>query len=288
MSNFVHVPIDKKQLFQIQEYQYKGPDFPYHFHPEIEITYVCNSSGLRIIGDHIESYGPDDLVVIGSNIPHQWQKDAQYGSKGSKYEHIYVIHINVELIEQLTHKLMELYRLRSFLESCQRVLKYDAKVALKAKEIIQKLHQASDTFAITGLLELLDFLQNSPYKVLLNSEEPVRMQSESDAKIFKIISRIHEQYQKELSAQELAREFSMSVSSFSHYFKRKTAKTYSTYLTEIRLGHVCKRLRSTEDTIAEIAFDCGFQNLSNFNRLFKNTLGRTPNHYRKLFSEIKA
>lgn len=288
MSNFVHLPIQKNQLFQIEEYHYKGPDFPYHYHPEIEITYVCNSSGLRVIGDHIESYSQDDLIVVGPNIPHQWQKDVEFTSSGSKREHIFVIHINGDLLVQLTQTIAELSRLSNFVELARKGVKFDKRVAKGAKMMIQTLHEASGSNAFTKLIELLDYLQAAPYDVLLTPENSLLVQTKEGAKIFKIISSMHEHYHTGITARELAKMYNMSLSSFSHYFKRKTAKTYSSYLTDIRIGHVCKRLRSTEDSIAEIAFECGFQNLSNFNRLFKNKMGRTPNSYRKFFSEINA
>jgi AraC-like DNA-binding protein len=282
MSLYVDLTLGEKQLFMVNEYAYSGKDFPLHFHPELELTYVFRSSGLRIVGDSIESYTKDDLVVVGSNIPHQWQKDERFKIQNGDTEHIIVVHINESLLKEYVEGSQELSELKPLLEDISSSVRFDKKTAKKVKPLLKSLVHKSGIESFTCFFEILRALQeDTSRRQLVHQEFRIPTDLIGKQQILTIVKFMLNHYQKPIKASDLAKEINLSPSAFSHYFKKRTAKTFKQYLNDIRLGRACTQLRQTENSIVEICFDSGFNNLSNFNRSFKRKYKMTPKQYRE-------
>lgn len=284
MSLYVDLSLGEKQLFMVNEYVYSGKDFPLHFHPELELTYVFRSNGLRIVGDSIESYGKDDLVVVGSNIPHQWQKEDRFKRQSGDCEQIIVVHINESLLFDYVERSEELFELKPLLEDFSSSLCFDKKTAKRVKPLLKELVKQKGAKAFTLFVEILQILnEDSTRRRIVHQEFRIPSDFVGKQKILEIVEYMLKHYQKPIKASALAKKINLSPSAFSHYFKNRTAKTFKQYLLDIRLSHACTQLRQTDNTIAQICFDSGFNNLSNFNRAFKRSFELTPKAYRNQY-----
>lgn len=326
MSLFVNLPLREHRLCIAKEHIYSGKDFPFHYHPEIEITYVFRSHGLRIVGDSFESYEKDDLVAIGSNVPHQWKKDVSFKKQGGDQEHIIVVHIHAERLSTLVNTIRELQPLKSLLNEIRSGVIFSKKTALSVRPLLKKLVEEDGVTSFVTLLELLNALVNDKGRRMLANRmlkptnsgrkgasnemrevpgsggtpdttqgnggmnprsesldrDPIwRPEDTADGKrIFGIVEHLLSHHHLQIRAADLAGEMNMSPSAFSHYFKKRTARTFRAYLNDIRLSHACKLLQQSEKPVAEICFECGFNTISNFNRVFKAAYRRSPREYR--------
>jgi len=107
-------------------------------------------------------------------------------------------------------------------------------------------------------------------------------ESEKD-RMGQVYEYVMQNFQGKVTLEEAAQISNLSVSAFSRYFKSRVNKPFTDFLTEVRISHACKLLHESELNISEVSYECGFFTLSNFNKLFKERMKKTPNEYRKEF-----
>lgn len=284
MSLYVELPFEQYQFLKVQEYKYSGNDYPFHYHPEVELTCVLNSNGIRIVGDNIESYLPDDLVLIGPNLPHIWQKAERFKEADGDEEHIIVIHINSELLEIFAKSILEMENIRKLLNEAKNGLTFSYEIIKKIKPLLFKLLTSTESEKFALLFKILSVLSQDKERRKLSSFGYIEVEKEKDKhRITEIHNYLLNNFQKPINAGQVARKFGFSYSAFSHYFKKRTTISFKSYLNRIRLGHASKLLQETDIKIAVICYQCGFNNLSNFNRAFKNRYKCSPKIYRRKF-----
>lgn len=269
-------PLSKDDFFIVLNHYNAKFDFPVHYHPEFELNMVSNSSGKRIIGDSIQDYHDLDLVLIGPNTPHAWTGPLEPGNA-----HVVTIQFHSDFLGEkvLDRKLM--IPIRELLEKSSRGIRFSNETALYLKERIVKISDNQDFDSLLIFLSILFDLSISRNQKILASPSCVnQFHTSKSRRIEKVNEYIQQNIHRIIKIKEVADLVNMSETAFSHFFKKRTQRSFSDYIADMRIGHAARQLMETEKNISEICYDCGFNNISNFNRIFKKKLGLTPSDFR--------
>lgn len=254
--------------------------FSWHYHPEYEICLTLNSKGMRHIGDHIEEYGELDLVFVGPNLPHTWQSEAnQDGSE----QIVYVAQIPVKWLDKLARDHKELQGLLPMLARSLKGIKYSKECAIEAKALFEAMDNTGATQRLFLLLDLLDKMQHDVEQVTLSTPMFAfgKQMEQDNGKLNQVIEFIYQHYTDNLYADQLAELAHMSTNHFHRYFKQRTECTLTEFINRLRIGKACKLLVTSSSPISVISDQCGFNNVSNFNRRFLAFKGCTPRKFRQ-------
>lgn len=262
-------------------------DKPWHFHEEYELVLIDKSSGTKFIGDNVSLFEEGDLLLIGSNIPHLFRNNKEYYSKDKKLEaNSTFIHFTEKFLGHDFFELPEMRIVNNLLARASLALEIQGNIK---NYTIRKLHEMNDESPPQRLVSLLDILirlsESKELKPLLSTQFDAHYISNTKdtERIDKVIEFIMKNYTQEIYVTEIANMINMSSASFSRYFKHHTRKTFSNYVTEIRISHACRILMQEDRNISEISYLCGFENISNFYRHFRKITGIIPKDYRKRF-----
>lgn len=275
-------PLTQNDVFIIINSEKIGFDYPIHFHSAYELTLVLNSSGNRIIGDSVEKYCLNDLVLIGPEIYHKWDDDDLPPEKKNN-AHVVTIQFSKELFNQSLFLKDSFFSIKNLLKDAQRGLKFTNETFKNVAEKIQNLTSVKGFDSVIEFLKILQILSVSKDKNFLAGEGLISVKKfEKGDRINKIYTYILTHFNNpNLRITELAQESNMSTSAFGHFFKKCTNKSFTQFVVDLRLGHASKLLLDSNLTISEIAFVSGFNNIANFNRLFKKNKFLTPKQYRQ-------
>jgi AraC-like DNA-binding protein len=279
-------PVTNSDVFVILDSVNKGFDYPIHNHPEYELNLVLNSVGTRIVGDSTEKYKHADLVLIGPYLFHKWDSEDK-DPDDSKDCRVITIQFDMHLFDQHFLSRKPFYRVKGLLENAARGIRFTGHTLELVRDIMTQLTHLRGIEGVIAFMRLLD--------ILSQSEEYQYLASEGfDGKAIHTRSkRLHTAYQyiirhfrdADLKMCDVASKVNMTDSAFSHFFKKITNKSFSKFLIEMRLGHTCKLLLETDELIINISCASGFNNVANFNRLFKKIHRCTPHEFRKLYQE---
>lgn len=279
-------PVTNSDVFVILDSLNKGFDYPIHNHPEYELNLVLNSVGTRIVGDSTERYSTSDLVLIGPYLFHKWDSEEK-DSGDVKDCRVITIQFDMHLFDQHFLSRKPFYRVKTLLENADRGIRFTGYTLERVQDIMIQLTHLRDIEGVLAFIRLLDVLSQSQEYQYLASE------GFDGTAIHTRSKRLHTAYQfiirhfrdTDLKMRHVAEKINMTDSAFSHFFKKVTNKSFSKFLIEMRLGHTCKMLVETDELIINISFASGFNNVANFNRLFKKTHNCTPQEFRKLYRE---
>lgn len=270
------VPISGNDFFIVLNHTNAKFDFPLHFHPELELNLVLNSSGKRIIGDSVMGYGDADLVLVGPNTPHVWT-----GSDANTDAHVITIQFHQDFLPEnwLNRKLAS--PIKDLIERSKRGIVFSKETVEMLKPKLLQLSDSQDFDSLLNFLSILYDLATAKNTKLLASHLYVDYYSfPKSRRIEKVNNYIKENLVQKITLKEVSDLVNMSESAFSHFFKKSTKSSFSDYITDLRLGYAARLLLETERSVNEICFDCGFNNISNFNRTFKRKMGFTPSAFR--------
>jgi AraC-like DNA-binding protein len=266
------------------KYSIPNIDFNWHYHPEYEICLTLNSQGIRYVGDNIAPYSQADLVIVGPNLPHTWH--SKENSDVSK-QIVYVAQIPLKWIHNVIDENIELNALTKMLKLSHRGIEFSHKSAVTAIEIFEKMQKASPLSRYVLLIQLLALMCQDKHTKLLSSNQynyGSKEGSETD-KLDKVIKYIQQHYTNQIYADDLAELAHMSTNHFHRFFKKRTERTLTEFINQLKIGQACKLLISSNSPISVISDQCGFNNISNFNRRFLKMKGHTPSQFR---NSIKA
>ena len=254
---------------------------PYwHFHPEIELVYVNNGKGKRHIGNHISYFNNSQLVLIGSNLPHIGYMD-RLTTNGSET----LIQFKPDFLGEQFFKVPEMTNINKLFERAKNGIRFNIEIKKRIGAKIEALVDLEGGFQIISFLEILQDLATTDDYTLLNADgfafEAVPQDSDKIENVYKYI---HEHFKDHISLDEIADVVSMTVPAFCRYFKKATDKTFTKLVNEYRVVHATKLLTETTISIADVSFECGFNNFSHFNKLFKEFTGKSASKYR---NEVK-
>lgn len=252
-------------------------DFYYwHFHPEFELTFIEAPQGNRRVGNHVGQFVESDLVFIGSNIPHL---NFDYGIK-TEYEKV-VLQINPDFFKNDFSSTPELAAIHQLFENSKKVICFHG----KTKELIGKklktihlLPNFEQFMAVLSLFQTLatsqemNFLHEQPFENFYNNKEQLRLKE--------VYSFIEKNFQRSITIEEMAQLTHLSKAAFCRYFKKMTRLTFIEFLNQYRIEQA-KLLLKEDKNVTETCYECGFESLSYFNRIFKKVVGENPLHFKK-------
>jgi AraC-like DNA-binding protein len=280
-------PLLKNIESAVQSLTLQHLDDPYfdpnwHFHPHYQLFTVLEGKGTRLVGDSIQPFEPGDTVFLGPDIPHLWRCEENYFQPDSTLmTRGIVLYFQEGFLGKDFFDRPEFFSIRELLKLSARGLSYKGDTR---DMIIEELIQWSDLSAfdrLIRLLQLLNTLAHSTDSVPLTSYGYVNNFKPSETeRMQKVHTYILQNFTREIRLSEIASLAGMSEGAFCRYFKVRANKTVTDFISEVRIGHACRLLVNKEWNIARIAFECGFDTLSNFNRQFKKITLQTPTAYR--------
>jgi len=255
----------------------------WHFHPEYELILNTKSYGTRIIGDNVELFDHYDMTFIAGNIPHCWN---HYKTEGKVPEdHGISMHFAARSLGEGLLQQHEFHSVSELLQEAERGIAFsveDAKITEK---------HLSDMLNHTGLDKMIDFIQI--LKIMCGSTKRRQLCSENYKQTFDekgnkrmtdVYSYIRENFGKPVSLKEISKVAKMSPYAFSRFFKKSCGSGFVEYLNQVRTNKACYLLRETEYQVHDIANECGFMSISNFNKQFRKTVGISPRDYRAQYN----
>ncbi len=256
---------------------------PFHFHPEFELVYIVESYGKRIIGDSIGPFAPGDMVFIGSSLPHVWLNDAIFYKNIPELKaKAIVLYFNKGLFTPTFYKIKETVKLNEFFQKASRGFSINGKTKNIIAEKLNQLLQKNDFEKIIGIFEILQILSQSKEINFITSDgyNAQLINSETD-RLSDVYKYIQQNFSDNINLATIAGISNLTPQSFCRLFKKRTGKNFVEYLNEIRIAKACKYLIDTDWSVSEIAYNCGYKTVSNFNKLFKDITGSSPKIYRE-------
>ena len=280
-------PLSTEDCFVIINRTKTEFSYPVHVHPEYELNFIENAKGAqRIVGDSIEEIDDLELCLIGNaSLEHAWMNF----HCESKEIHEITIQFHKDLfLESLLNK-KQFHTVAVMLENAKKGMLFSRPVIEKVKDRLDLLNKKQNGFySVLELLTILYELSNDENsRILCSSTFNKQDDSSESRRIQKVITYLNCNYHKEIRLLDVAKYVNMSEVSFSRFMKKRTGKNYIDYLNDLRLGIASRILIDSSKTIAEISFECGYNNLSNFNRIFKKRKGFTPKEFRENYSRMR-
>ena len=287
MSSVQIIPseLSEKDCFHIVDRHKRQFTYPLHCHNTLELNFVHRGVGVRrTVGDSVERIGELDLVMIGSEkLAHVWEQ----GECTAADVREITIHFSADIFKGVLSK-NQFETVREMLKMSQLGIAFDTQAVLRVYSLLDELTVEQDSFEQFLIFEkIIYILSKSQYRVLSSSASSANDTSRSDDRGDVVKQYLDGHFTEDISLTELAQKVQMSPSSLSRYFKQTYGENLSSYLISLRLERASRQLVDTTERIADIARSCGFNNLSNFNRMFKTNKGLTPKDFRARYKKNK-
>lgn len=275
------VPVIDDRSFRVEQ-----DDLPHfyeklHFHPEIQLTLIEHGEGTLIVGDRIDRFSRYDILLLGANLPHVLRSDPDYFQPDSTRRSISVsVLFRPEQLEASVLSLPETKHLKLLLQEARHGVRLRCREGDSLAEHLETLPTLRPFEQLMRLLRALDTLATNPDREVLSItayEQPRR--PDDHRRLEQVFSFIFQHYASPVSLDDVASVSNLTPGAFCRFFRQHTRKTFSHLLNEVRIEHACRHLRHSKQTISQIAFSCGYTNLSNFNRQFREITGMTPGEY---------
>jgi AraC-like DNA-binding protein len=252
----------------------------WHYHPEVELIHFRRGTGMQFVGDHMMRFQPGDVVLVGADLPHYWRFDEQRSRK-SAAAYSTVIHFLEDFWGDQFNSLPETRRIKGLLDKAKQGILIRGKHADAVARTIERVHDAQGLFRLIALLETLYTFAGAKDQVILSSLGfKYSYSSTEDERMHNVYEYTLKHASDKIQLRKIARVAGLAENSFCRYFKSRTGKTYSRFVTEIRVGQVCKMLIEDKMSIKQICFSSGFNNFSCFFNKFKSVTGKTPRQYK--------
>ena len=271
-----------------------GHFYPYwHFHPQYEIMFIEKSSGTRYVGDSIGQFSDGDITFMGSNIPHLFRSDPEYfDAKSKKRAKAIVLYFSDAFVNSDFFNLREMSEIRELMQMSKRGLLLLGQSKVEAVRRIRKIAKGTGIQRLTDLISLLHFIATKVEFEVLSSLGFYHILDKNDlSSLNRVFDYLLKNFQNNITLSDVSKIANMSTVSFCRYFKECTNKTLISFLNEIRIGQACKLLIENKNmNITQICYDCGFNNLTNFDIQFKKLKKMNPLTFREIYhkqQEIK-
>jgi AraC-like DNA-binding protein/quercetin dioxygenase-like cupin family protein len=248
----------------------------YHYHPEYEIVCVLRGSGTRHVGNHFSSYQDGDLVFLGPNMPH-----AGFGLNSHGPHEEIVIQIKEDVLTNSIVSRPEMSAINKLLENSKYGIYF---TGTTRKEVTKKLTQLVKLSPFEKFMKLMSILQilavSKEFELINPTADFSSLIKKHNARLQKIFTYLEQHFNEEINVHKVAAIANLSVPSFCNYFKKVMNTTFTDFVNQYRIQRACLLLRQ-EKTIAEVCFECGFNNVTYFNKVFKNLAKKTPSEFKK-------
>jgi AraC-like DNA-binding protein len=279
------VTITEKQSFAIKEEILPYIKIGWHYHPEYELVLFTESTGKRFIGDHTDYFGPGMFLLLGPYLPHYMRNDEEYykGNQNLRIRAI-VIHFSEDFCGKGFFEIPEMAMVKKLLQRSGLGLQITGETQEKLAPLMEQLLVSSSYERLRILLDILHEISICNNIKSLSSVGYTKFSPHEDTtRIDKVFEYLLQNYTEEIALEDVAEKVNMSVSAFCKFYKKRTGKTFTQTLSEIRVGHACKLFIEKGLSVSEVAYQSGFNNLSYFHRTFKKITNYPPLEYRKRF-----
>jgi len=275
-------PLTQSDCFTLFSRLKSAFDFPLHYHEEFELNFIEHAKGARrVVGDHMEEIDDLELVLVGPNLQHAW---FTHHCKSPEIREI-TIQFHKDLFDEKLLRRNQLSFIKSMFDKCSRGILFSRETILALAPRIVELNQKQGFDSVLELMSILHDLSISRnMRILSDLSFTTEHFTYNSRRVERTFEYLNKNFDKNITLAEVSRLANMSDVSFSRFFRQRTGNTFIDSLTEIRLGHASRLLIESTNSIAEVAYHCGFNNISNFNRIFKKKKGCTPREFRDSFS----
>ncbi len=276
--------ISPDETFLVFDRVKKNFDFPIHYHPEIEINFISKGKGnKRIVGDHVGEIDDLELVMVGAFLPHCWDN---YKGKSKKIHEI-TVQFNQDFFDSSLMKRRIMKPINDLVKLSIRGVLFSKETAQRLKDNFLGLSKKNSFEAFMEMMFILHELAIAEDKTILSSYS-IEQETFVDNDSMKVVhDYVHNNFEKKISLEEVAQLVNMSIVTFNRYIKKRAGKTFVNYLNEIRVGYAARWLIEKDLTVSEIAFEAGFNNIANFNKIFKSIQKSTPSEFKAKFNGVK-
>lgn len=287
LASQVTTQLSDQDCFYISERHNKLLPYPIHCHAEYELNFTEHAPGARrVVGDSAQVIGDYDLVLMtGKDLEHVWER---YQCESTNVREI-TIHFSPDLFSDTFLHKTHFQSIRLMLEKAQRGMSFSEATIQKVYSLLDNLAREKRGFyAVLQFMTILHELSLDESPQILSSSSYARIRHIVDSeRINKVQDYVEEHYREEIRLSILADMVGMTTVSFSRFFRQVTGQTFSDYLITVRLDYASRMLVDSHATVADICYECGFNNLSNFNRIFKKNKQCSPKEYRENYRKQK-
>lgn len=265
----------------------RGRDYGtrWHFHPEHQLTLALSSEGHRLVGDHLGALTDGDLVLVGANLPHVWHQAVDAATEARAV----IVRFDEGFVGREFMAKGEMEGVRALLRRAARGLEVRGEARDEVAGWMEELPGLGRLERVVTLLRILARLARAnpgEVRALASATYEPTLRSEDQDRMERVCAYIHNRYTEKLERRELAALAALSEGAFSRFFHSRTGRTVPQYVNELRVGRACRLLlEHPERTVSDIALDCGFENLANFNRRFLAARGVAPSVFRRQSQE---
>jgi AraC-like DNA-binding protein len=251
-------------------------------HVDFEITLIENCSGRRFIGDHIQDFESPELVLMGSYLPHCWQY--YKATDPSLTTQATVIHFSPDFLGKQLLEKPEAKQINKLFAKAARGISFSGSTVIQAQALMKQMLSGSGLSRAALMLQLLDVLAGSTTYQVLSSAYFNEVENSAEAqKINKVFDYVFRNFKNEIGLQDVSNLVYMSPAAFCRFFKSKTNRTLIDFVKEVRIGHAAKLLLEGHNNVTEACYHSGYNNISNFNKHFKEIKGMPPRDFLKQY-----
>jgi AraC-like DNA-binding protein len=278
-------PLTESDFFTLFSREKQKFDFPLHFHEEYELNLIINAEGAkRMIGDHVATITDMELVFVGPDLYHGW---FTHQCESPLIREVTIQFNNEVLNSQFLNKNQSSFLKKLFEDSKKGVL-FSRETIAGIKDEILQLKDSKGFDSVLDFMRIFHKLSLASYTTLCNEGFHENSPEANSRRIKQVFDYMNKNFRSEISLEELGQLVNMHEVSLSRFIKKRTGKNFIDCLNEIRIGHACRLIIDTTQSISEIAYTCGFNNISYFNRVFKKKKDCTPKEFRENFAGVRV
>ncbi|MGJ7033084.1 AraC family transcriptional regulator [Niabella hirudinis] len=286
---FIEVALAGTKTIQIKQIDQYYLDAPFHFHQLCELVWIEKSYGKRVVGDNVGNFEEGDLVLMGPNLPHIWQNDRAFAEEEDNGVKSTVIYFPPDFLLNLTDEQNMIRPITELIQRSQRGILFVGKTKQQVVEMLHLISKEKSIKKIIFFLELIHILSSSQeYEYLASVSYKSRYDEKDTGRINKVYQFLIQNFHRDVSLNEVSALCNMTPNAFCRYFKSRTRKSFTRFLNELRVGHAAKLLQNENNSITDVCYACGYNNLSYFNKTFKTIHDIAPSEYRKNLLNIAA
>lgn len=253
----------------------------FHSHPELELVFVSEGYGKRIIGDRVEPFESGDMVFIGSNVPHVWLSDSAFYKHDSNLQSkVIVAYFNSKILQQMFDSVKEFEGIREMISQASRGIKIFGETKKMIAEKLLALTSKEGFEKVEDLLRIMHLISTSSEKSFIITHAVDEVDTQHSDRIINIINFLKNNLQGQISLKQVADIACMTEQSLCRYFKKRTKMRVSEYLLDLRMANARKILLELDKPISDIAYLCGYNSSSHFCKVFRDFTGQSPYQYK--------
>jgi AraC-like DNA-binding protein len=262
-----------------------GPSFPMalHLHPEFELFYLETGYGTEIVGEYLGATEPGELLLVGPELPHGWLSHPAHPSE----VRFVVAQFRESFPAPGFYESPELSQVRRMLGLARRGIRFGRSTAARVGPSCVRLLELGGGERLVAFLAILERLSQDAEMELLCSETYVpNVEVYTEKRVDRVYQYLFEHFSRRIKLRDVAAVAHLSETAFCRYFRQHTGRTFVDVLSEIRISHACRLLVQSDAKVAQICYESGFANVSNFNRSFLRFTGTTPAAYRSRYRQV--